>query len=154
MSGLTMGLIAGGAVALGAGAYFLADSDDDGGGGGGSDTNAPPTDASGTYAGSSTLCSTPEGATSDCDTAPATIIIESSGRVFSDTLLSGTSLNGNLSGNNFTLSAPTADIATGLSGSIVYSGTVVENRIVGSISGSYTQDGLNGTYSGSFGLRK
>lgn len=155
MSGLTMGLIAGGAVALGAGAYFLADSGGDDDSGGGSDTNLPPNNKAGTYDGNSTLCRTLGANPPTCANAPATIIIETNGRVFSDTLLSGTALSGTLSGNNFSLSAPTADLSTGLSGSITFSGTVVDNsRIVGSISGSYTQGGTNGTYSGTFTLNK
>lgn len=158
MSALTIGLIAGGAVAVGAGAYFLADSggssDSGGDGGGGSDTNAVGAKA-GTYSGSATICRTIGANPATCDTAGATIIIDSTGRVYSGDLLPGTPLSANLSGNSFTFSAPVSNAAEGWTGTIIFSGTVLaDNRIVGSISGAIDQGGTSGSHSGSFSLSK
>lgn len=153
-SAVTIGLIAGGAVALGAGAYFISDSGGDGGGGG--DTNTNITDnTAGTYGGNVTLCRTPEGGAADCRGIPANIVIDESGRVFSDTLVEGVALTGNLSGKSFTLSAPLSDPDADLTGNISFEGAVIsDTRIAGSISGTYTEGGVNGTFSGSFNLSK
>lgn len=152
-SALTVGLIAGGAVAIGAGAYLLSDSggggsDDGGGGGGGGDGSVTNT---GNYAGNATLCRSAEGVGTTCDTTTATFVIDSQGRIFSDTLLPGRSLTGTVSGNEFSLVADVANPAEGLTGTIVYSGTVINgSRIVGTITGNFNQNNLPGTYSGTF----
>lgn len=159
MSGLTIGLIAGGAVALGAGAYFLADSggSDGGGSGGGSNTNTNSVVGAkaGTYRGNVTTCRTLGANPATCETKSASIIIDSNGRVFSDTLVQGSSLSANLSGNDFVLTAPVSNSAEGWTGTIVFNGTVLsDNRIVGSISGAIDQAGTVGNHSGSFSLNK
>ncbi len=155
MSAATIGLIAGGAVALGAGAYFLADSGGSSSGGGGSVTNDPGGigNKPGTYSGNSTICRTLEGGSPVCESNPASVVIGSNGRVFSDSLRSGVPLAASLRGNDFTL---TDEIATPeLTGTITFSGTVLnENRIVGSVSGNFVQGGTNGTFSGTFNLSK
>ncbi len=156
MSAMTIGLIAGGAVAVGAGAYFLSDSggsdDDDGGGGGGgggSVTNA------GNYAGNSTLCKSGAGSGTSCETTTATFIIDSQGKIVSENLYPGKTLSGTLSGNEFSLVADVSGTAEGLTGTVVYSGTVINgSRIVGTITGNYDVFGVPGTYSGTFSATK
>ncbi len=156
-SALTIGLIAGGAAAIAAGAYFLSDSggsdDDDGGGGGGGGGGNTVTNA-GNYAGNSTLCRSAAGGT-QCETTSATFVIDSSGKIFSDTLSPGRSLTGTLSGNEFSLVADVTGSQEGLTGTVVYSGTVVNgSRIIGTITGNYDQFGVPGTFSGTFSATK
>lgn len=160
MSGLTIGLIAGGAVAVGAGAYFISDSggssDSDDGDGGGGDTN--DTDlalSAGTYSGNATICRTIGANPPVCETQSGTIIIDSTGKVFSDTLVDGASLNGTLSRGSFSFSTQVVNAEEGWNGTIIFSGTVVNNeQIVGSISGPIIQGATNGSYSGTFTLNK
>lgn len=153
-SAVTVGLIAGGAVALGAGAYFISDSGGDGGGGD-SNTNKVG-DAAGTYSGTVNLCRTPaEGDSEECDNSMAEIEISENGQVFSDSLFEGLAMTGNLSGNQFTLSSPFSDPGQDFSGNIKFNGAVInDSGIAGSISGTYTEGGVNGTFSGSFNLSK
>jgi len=149
ISGRTIGLIAGGVAAVAVGAYLIADSG--GGSSGGSDLGEKP----GTYFGSSTLCEAVGSDPATCSTSPIQILVDATGRVFSDTLYSGQQLVGSLSGNDFTLTANLNDPVAELSGSIVFSGTILnENRIVGSISGSGTKAGSPVTYSGTFTANK
>lgn len=153
-SALTIGLIAGGAAAVAAGAYFLSDSgssddgDGDGGGGGGGGDNTVTN--AGNYAGNSTLCRSSAGGT-QCETTSATFVIDSAGRIFSDTLSPGRSLTGTVSGNEFSLVADLTGSQEGLTGTAVYSGTVINGtRIIGTITGNYDQFGVPGTFSGTF----
>ena len=152
-SALTIGLIAGGAVAVAAGAYFISDSgssdsDGDGGGGGGGGTT---TTNAGNYAGNSTLCRTSPDQGTTCETTAATFVIDSAGKIFSDTLSPGRSLTGTVSGNEFSLVADLTGSVEGLTGTAVYTGTVLSGtRIVGTITGNYDIFGVPGTFSGTF----
>jgi len=155
MSAMTIGLIAGGAVAVGAGAYFLSDSggsdDGDGGGGGGGGGG----DNEGNYAGNATTCLTLSGSQPNCNTTSAQFLIDSTGRILSDTLYPGKQLSGTLSGNDFSLVADVSIPEQGLTGTIVYSGTVVDqSKIVGIVTGNAEQAGVPGTYSGTFSATK
>jgi len=152
MSALTIGLIAGGAVAVGAGAYFLSDSggsdDGDGGGGGGGGT---VTTNAGNYAGNSTLCKTSQGSGTTCETTAATFVIDSAGKIFTDTLSPGRSMTGTVVDNEFSLVADLTGSAEGLTGTAVYTGTILSgSRIVGTITGNFDTFGVPGTFSGSF----
>lgn len=154
MSAMTIGLIAGGAVAVGAGAYFLSDSggsdsDNDGGGGGGGGENA------GNYAGNATTCLTMSGGSPACNTTAAQFLIDSTGKIFTDTLYPGKQLTGTLSGNDFSLVADVSNPDQAMTGTIVYSGTVVDkSKIVGTITGNAEVNGVPGTYSGTFSATK
>lgn len=153
VSGMTVGLIAGGAVALGAGAYFIADSggsDDNGGGGG---TNDVPEKA-GTYAGNCTVCETIAGAV-DCETRAVTVIVDESGNVFSDSLFPGTAMSSRLSGNSFVLSSTINDPGSSTTGTITFEGNLgTGGKALGTVSGSFDRLGEEGAYSGSFNLSK
>lgn len=140
-------LIAGGVLA--AGGVALALSGGGGGGGGDNSTGTNKTSSSaGTYTGSATTCFQPPSASSTCASGAITITIDANGHVVSDSLYSGQSLSGSLSGSSFVL---TATVQTGdRSGQIDYIGTVVDTRIVGSIQGTATTAGGSGTYSGTF----
>ena len=88
---------------------------------------------------------------SQCETTSATFVIDSSGKIFSDTLSPGRSLTGTLSGNDFSLVADVTGSQEGLTGTVVYSGTVINgSRIIGTITGNYDQFGVPGTFSGTF----
>lgn len=150
-SALTIGLIAGGAVAVGAGAYFLSDSgsDDDGGDGGGG--GGTVTTNAGNYAGNSTLCRTSPGSGTTCETTAATFVIDSAGKIFTDTLSPGRSLTGTVVDNEFSLVADLTGSTEGLTGTAVYTGTILSgSRIVGTITGNFDTFGVPGTFSGSF----
>lgn len=152
ISGMTVGLIAGGAVALGAGAYLLADSggdSDDGDGGGGGD----PDGKAGTYSGSCTICEQVDPPV-PCDPArQASVVIDEGGLVFSDSLLPGTAMSSRLSGNTFVLSASINNAEDSLSGNISFQGNVgTDGKIIGTISGNFDRAGQPGTYAGSFTL--
>lgn len=153
MSAATVGIIAGGAAAIGIGAYLVSDSG--GGDGGGSSNDGEPDEAAaGTYNGTVNICLTPDGSPSECEARPAAILIDANGQVFSDTVQPGQSLSAGLSGNAFTLQASVNDPASGTTGTILYSGDVVGNRIVGTISGTADINGVSGIYSGSFSLSR
>ena len=155
MSAATVGIIAGGAAAIGIGAYLLSDS----GGGGSSSSSSSgdgsePIDAAGTYNGTVNICLTPEGSSSSCEARPASILIDANGTAFSDTLQPGQSLSDRLSGNTFTLQANVNDPGAGTTGTILYSGDVIGNRIIGTISGTADINGVTGIYSGSFSMSR
>jgi hypothetical protein len=135
-------LYAGGAAALiGAGAW--AASGGGGGGGGGSKTNV------GTYAGSVTTCLEMEGGSPSCSSHSMSIQVLSDGVVSSDNLYRNQHLEGRLSGSDFALVAEVHE--TNVTGEIVFQGTVLDSRIVGSVSGSATSSGgTKGVYSGTF----
>jgi hypothetical protein len=154
--GMPWGYIAAGALVAGGAALLLAG--DSGGGGSSSDddtsnTNGTVDARAGTYGGSVTTCFTPPGGSPSCETHGMTIIVDSSGRVLSDTLNEDQQMTGRISGDDFTLTAepPEGESA----GEINYNGTVIgDNRIVGTISGSSTTTNGTGTYSGSFQANK
>jgi hypothetical protein len=154
-SGIHWGYVAAGVVV--AGGVALLASGGGGGGGGGSDSGSTNkttnvNSRAGSYNGSVTTCFTPVGGPPTCDTHGMTIIIDSSGRVFSETLNEDQQMTGQLSGDDFTLTADAR--ASDGEGEIVYSGTVVGERIVGSIGGSATSTNGTGSYSGSFTASK
>lgn len=146
---ISLGLIAGGAAAVVGGALLVANNDS--GGGGGSATPTDPRAAAGTYGGTATTCLTISGAPPTCESHAITITIDTQGKVLSTNLREGQSLTTSLNGSKFTLAASLDDATTGVTGEIFYSGSVLNNEIVGSISGSQ-QGGLAGagSYSGSF----
>lgn len=147
--GISMGLIAGGAAVVIGGALLLANSDSGGGGGGGDDGGNATTN-SGTYAGSAVTCFTPPGGTAACDNRSMSIVVDANGQVFSDTLLPGSALTAQLSGNDFTLKGVTGTDSTNGTGEIFFNGTVLDNRIVGNITGTAPTPTGSGVYSGSF----
>ena len=147
-SALTVGAIAVGAAAVVGGAVLLADS---GGGGSSDDGGSADGDSAGTYVGSVTECSSLEGGSSSCNSHGILISITGAGVVESDSLREGVSLQGPLRGSEFTLIAQVTGVSTG---EVVYSGTVVDQRIIGSITGSSrSSEGLS-VYSGTFTATK
>ena len=87
-------------------------------------------------------------------TAARTVYVKA-GHLFdstSDTLRDGVHLAGTLSGANFLLVTPVQ--TAGLSGDIEFLGTVVNNRIAGSIQGTVTGTAGTGTCSGNFSAAK
>lgn len=143
-------LVAGGVLLAGGAALAL--SGGGGGGGGGSSSDGATTNSVGTYSGSATACFQPPGGSSSCTTHAISIAIQANGTVSSDSLREGTHLEGKLSGANFLLVAPVKE--GGLTGEIQYLGTVVNNRIAGSIQGTATSADGTGTYSGNFSAMK
>lgn len=148
--GIHWGYVAGAAAVAGGVALLVAGG---GGGGGGSDSGSTNVTTNvntraGTYAGSVTTCFTPDEGSPACETHGMTIVIDSSGRVLSETLNEDQQMTGQLSGDDFTLTADAPE--SDGEGEIVYAGTVVGSRIVGSISGSASSTNGAGSYSGSF----
>jgi hypothetical protein len=154
--GATWPYVVGGVVLIGGGAALLAGGG--GGGGGGDDsgsTNPPSSAAAGTYGGSITTCATPGEGGPTCESHGMSIIIDSAGKVFSDSVREGESLNSTLSGSDFTLTASVNEPDSQLTGQIIYNGTVLgDSRIVGSIGGSAASPTGSVTYSGSFSASK
>ncbi len=147
----TYGLIGAGVAAVAVGAVAL--SGGGGGGGGGSSSNTNTASLSGTYNGLVTTCFTASGKPPTCESHNCTVVIDSKGVVFSDTLLQGTPITGNLKGDNFLLIGQITQPGV-TNGVINYNGTVVNNQIVGSITGSATTSDGAGSYSGSFSASK
>jgi hypothetical protein len=146
-SKLTVGVIAVGAAAVVGGAVLLANSGDDS-----SDSGSGGDSASaGTYVGSVTECSSLEGASSSCNSHSILITISGAGTVGSGTLREGASLEGPLRTSDFTLIAQLTGVSTG---QVVYSGTVLNQRIVGSITGSSRSSEGQSVYSGTFNATK
>ena len=137
-------LIAGGVILAGGAALALAS----GGGGGGGSSDSPTNAAAGTYSGTITTCEQPPGSGSVCSSHAMTVLIDNTGMVSSDALYEGKHLEGKLSGSNFLLSTPVS--GTNGTGEIQFLGTVVDNRIAGSVQGSFTSASGVGTYSGNF----
>ncbi len=133
-------LIAGGAVAVAGGAVLLLAG---GGGGGGGGSDDPVTNAAGTYAGTATTCYATSTNTA-CETDMIAITITEDGYATSDTLCSGEFMRSPVRGDEFTMMAEQE------TGQIIYSGTIVNDKIVGSISGSGTTSAGSGSYSGTF----
>jgi hypothetical protein len=156
----TVGLIAGGAAVIAGGAALLAGGG--GGGGGGSDSDGGGSDGggnaitnqAGSYAGTVTTCLTISGQTPQCESHACTSVIDNKGVVFSESLIVGKQLTGNLSGNSFILSGPATPDATVTEGTLNFNGTVLSDRIVGSITGNATTAGGPGSYSGTFSASK
>ena len=144
-------LIAGGVVLAGGAALALA-SGGGGGGGSSSSSDSSTTNTAGTFGGSVTLCVQPPASSSTCSAHPMTIRIDENNLVSSDTLYEGKHLEGRLSGANFLLL--TTVTTTNGTGEIQYLGTVINNRIAGSIQGTLTTDTGTGTYSGNFNAVK
>jgi len=148
---LGVGIIAGGAAAVLGGALLVAaDGGDDssGGGGGGGGVEA------GRYSGSVTECFTPAGGTASCSSHSMAIDIDASGRVSSDSLKEGMYLETTLKGTEFTLTATLDGPGVEVTGQVAYVGSVVDSRIVGSISGEGTSAAGAGTFSGTFSATK
>ncbi len=142
----TTALIAGGAAAVvGAGLYFASR-------GGGSEGGGAVTNVQGTYTGSKTITLTMPGQPASSATTPVTIIIDQSGNVYSDSLLDGHVISGAMSGGNFSLSGSSS--ASNLVSHYTFNGSVVDNRIVGTVSGSAQSPTNAGTYAGSFSAGK
>jgi len=148
-------IIAGGAAAVIGGALIAANShgsdsssDDDGSSGtGGSITNA------GTYTGNATKYLEMPGSTPSSQSYPITITVLSSGTLSTDTLHPGVHMESQLSGTEFQMSAAVSE--SNLTGQVTYIGTLLNNRITGSIAGTTTSStGTNGTYSGIFSATK
>jgi hypothetical protein len=154
----TPALVAGGAVLVLGGAYAISESgggggggddDDNGGGGGGGDSS---TNAPGTYAGTVTTCTSPEGQPTTCDGESFTLLIGANQVVFSDTIRPGQQLTSPLNNNQFTFTAQVS--GGGTNGVITYNGSWVNNNVFGQISGSATSAAGAVTYSGSFSASK
>lgn len=143
-------LIAGGVILAGGAALAL--SSGGGGGGGGSSPDGTATNAAGTYSGTVTLCVQPPGSSSSCSSRAISILIDANNTVSTDTLSDGQHLEGKLSGANFLLVASVTE--TNGTGDIQYLGTLVNNRISGSIQGTLTTPTGTGTYSGNFSAAK
>lgn len=147
----TPALVLGGAALVLGGAYAISESGGGGGGGasggGDSSTNAP-----GTYVGTVTLCTQPQAAATLCDSSAFTLLIDSRGVVFSETIRPGQQLTGQLINNRFTLTAVVN--SGGTNGVINYNGTWVNNGVVGQISGTATSPAGSVAYSGTFSADK
>ncbi len=144
-SALTVGAIAVGAAAVVGGAVLLADS------GGDDSSDDADADSEGTYVGSATECASLEGGASACQSHGILISITEAGVVESGSLRQGVSMQGPLRGREFTLVAQVTGVSTG---EVIYSGTVVDQRIIGSITGSSrSSEGLS-VHSGTFTATK
>lgn len=133
-------LIAGGVALAAGGALIAANSSSSGGGGGG---GLDLQKAAGTYAGEVSLREQPPGDLPEqLTTRACRITLAPDGGLTTSDLHQGKTLNGRLSGNSFVLS--TTVERGGSSGEIRYLGTVVDNRIVGTIQGSVVA--AEGTY--------
>lgn len=143
----TMAVIGGGAVAVVGGALLIGGGQD--GGSNGSSDGVQVGD----YDGSSTECFTLDGESPDCDIRSISIRIDADGKVSSSTLRPGELLEGVLRGRAFSLVA-TLDPATGSTGLVTYAGSVVEDRIIGDISGEAGTPEGPGIFSGTFSARK
>ena len=71
------------------------------------------------------------------------------GVIVTDTLHEGQHLESTVSGNDFKFVAPSGD--PGVTGDVYYQGAIIDNRILGTVSGTGRQtDGQTVTFSGSF----
>jgi len=105
----------------------------------------------GDYAGTVTACREPPSTAISCETHDFTLEIDERGRVRSDTLHPGQDLRGTITaGGNFILVADVDE--SGYVGEVQYGGSVVRDRVAGSIHGAASHP-LQGTiaFSGSFG---
>ena len=147
-----VGLIAGGTAALVGGILLAANS---GGGGGGSSggSNTNKANYAGTYSGDATTCLKVGSGAPSCESHAMAIVIDARGAVLSDNLLPGRQLTGSLNGNTFVLSA-NIDDGAGTAGTMFFNGTVVDNRVVGSVSGNAATPTGTGVYSGTFSANR
>lgn len=138
-------LIAGGtAVAIGAG-IAIADS----GSSGGSSTAS----SDGLFSGTATKYFQFGANAATSEVYSFNINVLNDDRVATDDLHPGVHMEGNILANSFNLTAPVN--SDDMSGQVYYSGTVVGDKITGSISGSVVStSGTNGTYSGIFSANK
>jgi hypothetical protein len=83
-----------------------------------------------------------------CTTTPVAIVIDQNGGVFSDSLIDGRVVSGSLSGSSFTVGGSTS--SSNLVSDLSFNGSVVDNRIVGTVTGSAQSTTNSGSYSGSF----
>ncbi len=144
---LGISLIAGAAVAVVAGAWLAADKNKDDS----SDSSSGNLVTAGNYSGTSTECLTLSGSTPSCTTRAIEIEIETDGKVRSSTLRAGYNLEATVAGNDFALVADLSlGSATGVTGQVYYNGTVTDDRIIGTITGSQQSSSGAGSYSGSF----
>lgn len=105
----------------------------------------------GDYEGTVTACREPPNAAISCDTHDFSLDIDERGRVRTDTLHPGQDLRGTITaGGNFILVADVDE--AGYVGEVQYGGSVVGDRVAGSIHGSASHP-VQGTiaFSGSFG---
>lgn len=136
------GLVAGGAAAVIGAALYVASRN------GSSSDGGSVTNVQGSYTGSKTVCLSMPGQPISCSTTPVTIIIDQSGGVFSDSLIDGRVVSGSLSGNSFTVGGSTS--SSNLVSDLSFNGSVVDNHIVGAVTGSAQSTTNSGSYSGSF----
>ena len=143
-------LIGGGILAAGGAAYALSSG---GGGGGGSDTPADTTSIyKGTYIGADTTCVQAPDGVSKCASSDLTITVSDKGVLETGNLYAGESLQTTLSGPSFIL---VKDIdQDGRKGQVQYLGTIVDQRIVGSVQGSVTSTNGISIYTGTFSALK
>jgi len=140
-------VLIGGGLAAVAGGTALAVAGGSGGGGG-AGTNAT------VYAGSATVGLQVSGAAAEYDTYAIGITVTAAGTVGSDSLRPGHYMEAALTQNDFLLSAPVEE-DDGTTGEIQFVGTVLEDRISGSVHGSVTTgDGRSGIYVGNFSATK
>lgn len=152
-SSATIGLIAGGAAAIAVGAYVISDSDS--GGSSSGDGSGDPANNTGTYEGSATTCVTIPPDDTTCSFSSISIIIDPNGKVFSDTLLPGQELVGNINDNSFSLEGDVSGTGDGVTGTIIFSGSVIGGEaIIGTINGNIMTNGTPGFYSGDFNASK
>lgn len=150
-----IGIIAGGAVAVAGGALLASNMGDDGGGDDSSDGGGGTTVTNaGTYKGSATVCFEFTGASPSCSAHAITILIDQNNLVSTSTLQEGVPLTDTLSGNSFMMTTPVDEPESGLTGEIIFSGTLIGERIVGSVAGSASSTAGNGIYSGTFSATK
>lgn len=143
-------LIAGGVLLAGGAAVAIANS---GGGGGGSGSSGGTSSNSvGLFSGTVTICFQPPNEASSCSSHAMNLFIDQNGAISSDTLYPNKHLEGTLAGANFLLVTSVSD--TNRTGEIQFLGTVINNRIAGSVQGSATTSAGIGTYSGNFSASK
>ena len=126
---VTPALIAGGAAVVVGGVALaggLGGGGDDGDSSGGSGAAAE-----GSYSGPVTTVTQETGGGTSAETHSATVTISAARRVYSDTLRPGVPMETSLSGSSFVLRSTVSE--PDRSGEIRYVGTVVDNRIVGTV---------------------
>ncbi len=134
--------IAGGAAVVG-GAVLIASRSS---GGGSSDDGGEI--YRGNYIGNATACYQPPGSNNACSTHAIIITITQDNKVYSDTLRPGDHLETYLTGTEFAFTVPIRDAEQ--TGSVLYTGTVVDRKIVGTMDGSVDTPGGVGLYNGTF----
>ena len=149
-----IGIIAGGAVAVAGGALLASNMSDDGDDSSSSDGGGSTVTNAGTYKGSVTVCLELTGSSPSCSAHAITILIDDNNLVSTSTLQEGVTMTDTLSGDSFMMTAEVDDAESGLTGEIIFSGTVVGERIVGTVTGTATSTAGSGVYSGTFSATK